>query len=244
MRKANEYINSRINFLLNSPEDCRSKLVLDLNDHDINSEYALLLAEEFNLSKIKASIQHHKEYVRVFPTVFKMNPLETDIKIGIWKRIKLRLFPIKQIGILNNKIEVSTLTFVKLHFIIQLLVYIRFDNGKTKSISIEQMHDSTTSIVLKKELGNNYSRGKMLDYIDQKFDLYKHTHIPSVVFRNLYFAFGNYVEEIGNMAFDNFMENRDARKSWKNAIVYFLINKLHLNNDVSVKVCDYLYNQD
>ncbi len=77
----------------------------------------------------------------------------------------------------------------------------------------------------------------LVDFCDNLYDQYKYTGIGLESFRNVFMAFPHYIEEIGNSAFDRYMETRDSEESWKRSVAIKLGSTLNIKTkDLSIFV--------
>ena len=78
-----------------------------------------------------------------------------------------------------------------------------------------------------------YSYGQLIDFIDQRYDEYKMTHLSPEKYHLLFISFGVHAIEISNIAFDVFMETRDTYHAWHYAVSSFLSDVVLLPKELA-----------
>ncbi|MCW3788609.1 hypothetical protein [Plebeiibacterium sediminum] len=197
---------------------------------------------------------------KMFPTAFKTSYVNTEIKNNLLNRIKLKG---KNIPFVNeSSLKVQSFATSPLIFNLQYIAFtideIKEDdftentfNSFDEFFSFYEARDKMQGLVyrgntsfenyLNSELGENYSSGQLIDFIDRYYDLYKQTDITPKHFRLLYSCLGQYIDNIGNDAFDLFMKSRDGQLSWRDATITFLKSKYSFSSKFSQTICNKIF---
>ena len=196
----------------------------------------------------------------LFPTAFKTTYINTNIKANFINKIKLNRYNIPYKVDSTLKIKSYSISPVIFHLqfiglIIQQIIdrnlahetfnsfedFYRKYQEEVDSINVYNIKEFTIGKFLTDELGEEYSSGQLIDFIDRYYDIYKHTHILAKHFRLLFLCFGQYIDDIGNDAFERYMKNRNSNLNWHTATISFLVSYYSFSPEFSQIICDYIF---
>ncbi len=232
---------------------------------NIRQEYILsrkeVLLPVFNVIGIEDTkvLNSQMNYLRkLIPTVFYSKNVETGIDANLILKINLKLNGINYTISSRKKFVFKSSVFVPIVFFIQWLhILIAVNSGNKDYKSITSVSEAFRNIEFKnyknielisnsewliKELGNNYSQGMLIDFIDKLYDRYKHTKIEIEKFRLVFQSFGVHCEDISNTAFDIYIKKRDTLNAWSDAIKDYFIIKLNLEKNFASLIVKELLN--
>ncbi|MCW3806779.1 hypothetical protein [Plebeiibacterium marinum] len=248
------YIFSFVDWLKDS-----GKSHFEVCDYSTNSGFINLnYPEEFKVGEIGFHYDLLSKLNELFPSCMASVYLPVQIENHILNRWKVYRSNVPYTINENGKFEFKAFSFFPLAFYLQLAtVFIEkwgFIKDSSEWNSFKEFYEdykyAQGSIIilglstprqksyLVEHLGKTYSRGELMDFVDRLFDQYKHTHIAIELFRNIFACFGQDIECVGNMAFDNYMESRNTVVAWNRAIVEHLMSKFHFSLCFSNKIAN------
>ncbi len=230
------------NILTNNTEDYK----VFCEEFSLNLDGCISIKELKSFNKFAAILLHE------FPTVFKECFVLVQCKTLGVEELKIRLS-----GISYKKVEkqlyLKSISFRPIVFMLYFpneysVLFNKRDlndaNTLTDNLVIienvvihkllsENFTSSTTSKTLDfihDDIGNNFSYGELLDYIDRCYDFYKQLFISPGEFYLLFCSFGYAINDIGNRAFEKYNLSRDGNGIWKDAISDYLKQEVQLKD--------------
>lgn len=213
-------------------------LINILESDDVEQITVFCYPKVFKVTSISDCSRDQKIIHDLFYNLFSQTTIEVNYKVSQVSSIRLRLAKVDFRISTSGKYQLYSKKAVTLNLVLQLLCYMT--EYTPQLVSVEKLKPSLTAVYLNKYLGESYSQGALVDFIDRLYDQYKQIYLSPKVFHKMFNAFGYYTIDIGNRAFDIFMESRDSRKSWMNSISGFLIDKLNFNPNLALKISELL----
>ncbi|WP_066632240.1 hypothetical protein [Labilibacter marinus] len=208
-------------------------LYLELEELKDAQYEILILPQKINVKRLKRIYDKMDLWALQFPYVFISSKYEVSDTISIGNKISLAYYNLNlKVSASGNKLTLNSYSYSKISLCISLLIH--------KKEELHVIKRSKAANSLSNKIGDSYSQGELIDHIDQVYDQYKHTNININNFRTIFRSFGCHTEDIGNRAFDLFMESRSTSESWKNAIEEFLTNKVDLSQMLAEHISNIL----
>jgi hypothetical protein len=232
-------VNSTFEKYRLSPAECQQYLCDVL--HSLSSINAIQLEfpQEIRIVTLKEFQVQQKNIFHLFPSVFKKIIGDTHYKASLYNQLQCKLSGIPFSISPSGHMMLGTLSGMDISFIIQLLIYISETNADSYAEESE-LPGSSSAQFLKHEIHDNYSWGEYVDFVDRSYDQYKHTQLPPDKFHLLFNSFCQHTFDIGNKAFDAYMQTRDWRKSWSEAIAGFMMHLPGINESLATKAATIL----
>lgn len=203
----------------------------------LNQDKYLDLERECDVKSLIDTYGLARRLMYHFPGIFISNKYKLRLTNSISTKLKLKLVSIP-FEIKLNQIFINGYYYYQPLLVLRVLTFLSQDDMQNNSYvdsclwnHIEDLPQSDCSKRLKEKLGEDYSYGMLVDFCDNLYDQYKYTGIGLESFRNVFMAFPHYIEEIGNSAFDMYIETRDWEESWRRS----LINKVKLYLNIKTK---------
>ncbi len=241
------YVKSFIELSFDEDHICQtSDLKSLLNYHSI-------YYTEKKLKDIYSQYQYLLFCKKLFPTVFVSSYVDSSIQYSLFNKFRLNSlnFPNK---INSDKVfQLGSFCFSPLIFHLQLMDFMKAEYAECfkEEIKVHQLSDfyrlcisqfkynditkikeTPVSYYLKKELGDEFSYGRLVDFADNIYDLYKHTEISVKSFRRIFYSFAQNMDTIGGDAYEYYMKTRNSTESWKKAIGKFLVSEYFFSTEL------------
>ncbi len=258
---------NKAQYNFNYIRSCLSLKVIE-DDLHLSSLKELNCKEYINIpycsEEVKEVLYQYKYLSRckeLFPTVFIPSFITTNIENSLINRIKLNRKKISFKVSEDNRLSIATYSFLPLIFQLQLMDFIRREYKGTIDSNVEvdtlsdfyclfrehfkyndvfNIEETPISKYLNIELGAMFSYGRLLDFADKSYDMYKHTEISVKSFRMIFYSFAQDLDYLGGDAYNLYMKSRNSNLSWQNAISQFLRSNYFLSEQLSKKISLFL----
>ena len=211
---------------------CREQLLESLKNLTEIETSTYKYTGDFNVKKIKRFYDKLDELKEMFPTACVNVWCQVEFKFGFINKTWFEFSKISYRKGKEGKLELKAISYDNVSSVIQCLLYIKEKNENN------DVRMPLTVSFLKESIGDGFSEGQLIDYIDREYDKYKHTNLPALTYRYIFKIFGFYAEMIGNNAFDLYMETRNTHKAWQKSMSYFMVDKLNLEISLADKIAD------
>ncbi len=222
------------------------------------NEYISIQYDGTKVNQVLTQYVNLFKFNKLFPTVFIPTFVKSPIEYTFINKIRFNRIYLPYKMESDKILQLGSFSYIPLVFHLQFLDFVKshygplFDKGEMgyyqiteiylvyksiyKSDNISKIEETPVFKYLSREIGKDYSYGKLIDFADNIYDLYKQTEISVKNFRLIFYSFAQHLDVIGSEAFDHYMESRDSTLSWKKAIESFLISNYCLSPELAYSI--------